>query len=242
MRRGNPACECRRKNVSMLKKSCLFLFALFVFSVVGVCSDLAAPSPVVLPKSDDHAVLPDGAYLISPYDNIIRSVSERAGNDWRLVSAIAYHESRFRPDVVSRRGARGLMQIMPSVARQFGVPQEEVADPVTNVWLANRLLDRIDSMLGLSASVPEQERMRLVLASYNAGIGHVADARRLARSRGENPDSWSVVARCLELKADPANYGAGAVRNGRFTGARQTRAFVADVMDRYDRYCRVAER
>lgn len=223
----------------MLKKSCIFLLFVFFLSAVGVYSDLAAP-PLPLPETDDHAVLPDGGYLISPYDNIFRSVSEQAGNDWRFVSAIAYHESRFRPDVVSRRGARGLMQIMPSVARQFGVPAERVADPSTNVWLANRLLGRIDTMLRLPASIPERERMCLVLASYNAGIGHVADARRLARSRGENPDSWSDVARCLKLKSDPTYYRLPAVRNGRFTGASQTRAFVSEVMARYDRYCRIA--
>lgn len=45
------------------------------------------------------------------------------------MSAIAYHESRFTPDITSRSGARGLMQIMPSVARQFDVPTEEVANP-----------------------------------------------------------------------------------------------------------------
>ena len=83
--------------------------------------------------------------------------------------------------------------------------------------------------------------MSLILASYNGGIGHVSDARRLARSHGENPDSWEVVARYLELKADPAYYEDEVVRCGRFTGYKQTRAYVDDVMKRYDRYCQVAK-
>lgn len=61
------------------------------------------------------------AHTISVYDELIRSVSEEEGYDWRLMSAIAYHESRFSPDIVSKRGAAGLMQIMPAVARQFNV-------------------------------------------------------------------------------------------------------------------------
>mgnify|MGYP002796809936 CR=1 FL=1 len=43
-----------------------------------------------------------------------------------LMSAIAYHESRFTPDITSRSGAKGLMQIMPSVARQFDVPAGDI--------------------------------------------------------------------------------------------------------------------
>ena len=76
----------------------------------------------------------EARYVISPYDHVIRNISEREGNDWRLMSAIAYHESRFKADIVSRRGARGLMQIMPAVARQFDVASEEaLLDPETNV-------------------------------------------------------------------------------------------------------------
>lgn len=44
---------------------------------------------------------------------------EKEGYDWRLISAIAYSESRFNPYVVSRKGAKGLMQVMPRVARQL---------------------------------------------------------------------------------------------------------------------------
>ena len=202
----------------------------------AAASELAAVEPT------DPAVLPLAeSYQISVYDNIIRRISGEEGNDWRLMSAIAYHESRFTPDIVSRRGAKGLMQIMPVVARQFDVPQEQLLDPETNVRLANLLLNEIASTLRLPASVPEKDRMSLILASYNGGIGHVSDARRLARSHGENPDSWEVVARYLELKADPAYYEDEVVRCGRFTGYKQTRAYVDDVMKRYNRYCQVAK-
>lgn len=198
--------------------------------------------PAADPSDGGLALFRERECVISPYDPLIRNVSEQAGNDWRLLSAIAYHESRFTPDIVSRRGARGLMQIMPVVARQFNVPADEVLDPETNVWLANQLLNRIDKILRLPAGVPFRDRMSLILASYNGGIGHVTDARRLARQHGENPDSWDVVSRYLRLKAEPEYYQSEVVRNGRFTGSRQTLAYVRDVMGRYDKYCRLAER
>ena len=78
--------------------------------------------------------------------------------------------------------------------------------------------------------------MSIILACYNGGVGHVADARRLAKSNGEDPNSWEVVARYLKLKADPAIYQSDLVRHGRFTGSRQTIAYVREVIERYDHY------
>ena len=104
------------------------------------------------------------------------------------------------------------MQIMPSVARQFDVPVERVSDPATNVWLANKLLAKIEASLRIPKEVSETDRMSIVLACYNGGIGHVADARRLASAHGENPNSWEVVARYLTLKAHPEYYENEVVR------------------------------
>lgn len=224
----------------MLKKTVLtfaFLFILTTFygfnAPLNASADragIAAAETVVAPK------------LISDYDGIMRSISEREGHDWRLMSAIAYHESRFTPDLTSRSGARGMMQIMPSVARHFDVPQERLGDVETNIWLANRLLSEIQRMLHLPAGVSAEDRMSLALAAYNGGIGHVNDARRLARAYGENHNSWEVVARYLTLKSRPEYYEHEAVRCGRFTGSGQTLAYVEDVMQRYDKYCRIAGR
>lgn len=182
------------------------------------------------------------SYTISIYDDLIRTVSEEEGFDWRLMSAIAYHESRFTPDIVSKQGAAGLMQIMPHVARQFNVSGDRIFDPETNVRLATQVLRRISSSLRFAPGTSEEDRMSIILASYNGGIGHVNDARRLARRHGENPDSWETVARYLMLKAQPEYYEQQGVNCGRFTGGRQTTAYVRDVMNRYDRYCRMTAR
>ena len=230
----------------MLKKTVLtFAFLTILTTFYGFNAQFSAPATdnaLDAEAAMDYSLLPEGSYLISAYDNLIRNISEQEGHDWRLMSAIAYHESRFTPDITSRSGARGLMQIMPSVARQFDVPVTEVSNPETNIWLANKLLSKIMSTLRLPEGISEKDRMSIVLASYNSGIGHVSDARRLAKLNGENPNSWEVVARYLSLKADPAYYESEVVKCGRFTGSRQTLAYVNDVIGRYDRYCRVAGR
>ena len=232
----------------MLKKTVLtFAFLTILTTFYGFNAQFSAPVTDDMLLDDDAAdfgssLLSDGEYVISAYDNVIRNISEKEGHDWRLMSAIAYPESRFTPDITSRSGARGLMQIMPSVARQFDVPTEEVANPETNIWLANKLMSKIMNTLRFPEGTPEKDRMSIILASYNSGIGHVNDARRLARLNGEDPNSWEVVARYLQLKAQPEYYENEAVKCGRFTGSRQTLAYVNDVIGRYDKYCRIAQR
>lgn len=175
-------------------------------------------------------------WIISSYDAMMRRIGEEEGQDWLLMSAIAYNESRFKEDLTSKQGAIGLMQIMPIVGRQFNVDKESIADPETNIRLAGKLLRQIEKTLKMSPSVPANDRISIILACYNGGIGHVCDARRLAKSNGENHNSWEVVARYLKLKADPTVYESELVRYGKFTGSRQTEAYVKEVMHRYDIY------
>lgn len=182
------------------------------------------------------------AGVISPYDHVMREVGEREGADWRLMAAIAYSESRFKPNVVSNKGAKGLMQIMPVVARQFGVSDDEVMNPEVNLTLAVKLLNKIETSMNIPANVPFNDRMSLVLASYNCGVGHVADARRLAVKYGMDPNSWDDVAYFLVKKSEPEYYGDEVVRNGVFRGSSQTLGFVESVMGRYSSYCTLAAR
>ncbi len=175
-------------------------------------------------------------WVISSYDEMMRRISEEEGQDWLLMSAIAYNESRFHSDLISKQGAIGLMQIMPIVGKQFNVAKENIVDPETNIRLAGKLLKQIDKTLKLAPTTSANDRLSIILACYNGGIGHVSDARRLAKSNGEDYNSWEVVARYLKMKADPAVYESELVRYGKFTGSRQTEAYVREVMKRYNLY------
>lgn len=177
---------------------------------------------------------------ISKFDNLMKRVGAEMGYDWRFMSAIAYCESRFKEGLVSKRGASGLMQVMPIVARHFKVPVSQIHHTETNVRLACRLLNESEQRLGFPENISERDRLCIILASYNAGLGHVMDARRLAKADGANPNSWSVVSKYLQLKADPAYYTRSEVKAGRFSGSKETLGFVKLAMSKYDEYCEVA--
>ncbi len=183
----------------------------------------------------------DISYTISPYDEVMQRVERESGIDWRLLSAIAHTESNFREDAVSRRGAAGLMQIMPHIGEHFGLTVEELMLPHNNVRTAAALLEEIDTMIQIPESVPFEDAMSLILACYNGGLGHVADARRLAKAHGGNMNSWKDVSHYLSLKNNPEYYQHEVVSYGKFAGSRQTIAYVRNVMNRYRRYCSIAE-
>lgn len=193
------------------------------------CGDAAGG---LLHRVDCNSRVPGG---ISVWDGLIREVGLREGVDWRLLSAIAYKESRFRHNVVSPSGARGLMQIMPVTARHFHVDQWRLADPEVNVTLAARLIRDIEHSLQFAEGTPDEDRLSIVLAGYNCGIGTVRDARRLAEAEGENPDSWAAVSHCLELMGD-SSYVCDSVRYRRFRGCGETFAFVDGVKRKYYNY------
>ncbi len=177
---------------------------------------------------------------ISVWDGMIREVGMREGVDWRLLSAIAYKESRFRHNVVSPSGACGLMQIMPVTARHFKIDQRRLSDPEVNITLAAKLIKSIDESLGFAEGTPDESRLSIILAAYNCGIGTVRDARRLARAEGENPDSWEAVSRCLALMGD-GDYMCDSVTYRRFSGYGETLAFVDGVKQKYYTYRKVVE-
>lgn len=174
---------------------------------------------------------------ISPYDDVIKRQAIKAGRDWRLVSAIAYSESRFKPNVVSKKGAMGIMQVMPAIARQFDIDPSEVMDAEINIEIALKLMDKIEKSLRFNSSTSDYDRMCIILACYNGGIGHVLDARRLAVKYGANPDKWENVANFLDKKSEEQYYTDETVGNGRFGGSTETLSFVQKVMNRYNHYC-----
>ena len=172
---------------------------------------------------------------ISEWDSLLRDIGEREGVDWRLLSAIAYKESRFDNSAHSRAGARGLMQIMPVTARHFNIDVHRLADPEVNATIAARLLKSIESTLGFDDGSKNDDKLSIVLAAYNCGIGTVGDARRLASAHGDNPDSWSDVAHYLTLMGDNS-FSCSKVTYRRFRGGDETLSFVDGVKRQYSIY------
>lgn len=170
---------------------------------------------------------------ISPYDDMFRSYANSLGWDWRLLAAICYIESRFDPQVVSWAGARGIMQIMPSTARAYGIEPDNLVDPQTSISLAAKILAALDKSLASKVADPE-ERKKFVLAAYNSGLAHIYDAITIARITGRNPEVWTGnVEEALLMKANPEYYNNPEVKYGYFRG-RQTTTYVIEVLDFYN--------
>lgn len=174
--------------------------------------------------------------LISEFDHIMRREAAKEELDWRWLSAIAYQESRFKSEVRSPKGAVGLMQVMPRVAKGFGVTVKEVENPEVNIAVAVKIIKKIQETLRFGANTPYAEQLKIILACYNGGIGHVIDARRLAVKHGANHNSWNELSKYLKIKGSPEYVNDVAVRNGAFNGD-ETINFVEKVMNKYAQYC-----
>ena len=89
---------------------------------------------------------------------------------------------------------------------------------------------------GFSEITDPQEKIKFTLASYNAGIGHVYDAQRLAEKYGKNPNVWEDnVAEYIRLKSDPEYYNDPVCKHGYLRGS-ETFNYVREVMERYNYY------
>lgn len=171
---------------------------------------------------------------ISRYDALFRQYATQCGWDWRLLAAQAYQESSFDSQAVSHMGAMGLMQLMPSTADDVGLSSSDVFVPQHNVRGATTLIRRLQSHYA-SIADPE-ERICFVLAAYNAGPGHIDDARTVAKSQGKDPDRWNGhVATIIPHMSKPAYYNLPQVRHGYFRG-EETDRYVSDILARHAFY------
>ena len=172
---------------------------------------------------------------LSPFDGLAKKYAVRYGQDWRLLTAQMYQESKFDPDAVSWVGAQGLMQIMPKTGEQLGF--RNLKDPEVSIHAGAKYMHRLLDRFG--REIPVKERIRFALASYNVGYGHLLDARHLAREQGWNPDRWfGQVEKAMRLLSQPAYYKRA--RYG-FCRGGQPVHYVENIQDLYDAYVAILE-
>lgn len=184
------------------------------------------------PQSAEIPPIRDGH--LSPYDLLFKKHAKNIGWDWQLIASISFQESRYNPNVVSWAGAEGLMGIMPNTAKALGVTPHELKDPDTGIRTGVDCLRRFRQ--GFSKITDPQEKIKFTLAAYNAGIGHVYDAQRLAEKYGKNPKVWdNNVAEYIRLKNDPEYYNDPVCKHGYLRGS-ETFNYVKEVLERYNYY------
>ena len=173
---------------------------------------------------------------ISHYDDIFKQYAIQCGWDWKLLAAQAYQESSFDPNAVSFMGAMGLMQLMPNTARQVGVSDSEVFVPQSNVRGAVKLINQLNEHY--SSITNADERINFILAAYNAGPGHIDDARKLARKYGKDANVWHGNVDAIVLRmSEPQYYNQPEVTHGYLRGS-ETYNYVQNIRALWDDYRR----
>lgn len=170
---------------------------------------------------------------ISQWDDQLKGASEAINWDWKLLASLVYQESRFDPDARSWAGAYGLMQVMPETGTHFGI--DITSSPSDNIKAGTKYIQWLHTIFDIKIPDPD-ERIKFILASYNAGPGHVLDAMNLAAKNGMDPVVWdNNVEIWLLRKSKPEYFNDPVVKNGYFRGTESVN-FVNEVLERYEHY------
>jgi membrane-bound lytic murein transglycosylase F len=129
------------------------------------------------------------------YQEMFEQVAEDFDMDWRLLAAVSYAESEWKPTATSPTGVRGMMMLTNATAKEVGVTNR--IDPLQSTRGGARYLKGI--LQSLPSGIAEADRIWFALAIYNIGSGHVDDARMLAERFGKDPNKWADIKDILPL-------------------------------------------
>lgn len=132
---------------------------------------------------------------LSRYEETFKLEADNHQLDWRLLAAIGYQESHWRPNATSPTGVRGLMMLTRITAKELGIKNR--LDPSASIKGGAKYFAKIRARI--PERIKEPDRTWMALASYNVGFGHLEDARILTQKDGKDPDQWLHVKEYLPL-------------------------------------------
>jgi soluble lytic murein transglycosylase-like protein len=178
-----------RLNVSAYE----FLGDHYRVQMAGGSASIAADEVVSIEPEEIFVAAPRMPLMDAPYGKLILAASQKYGVDADLVFSVIAAESNFKPRAISRRGAQGLMQLLPATAVRMGV--NNIFDPGDNIDGGTRYLRDLmklyegDLVLTLSAynAGPAAVQRYGHMPPYNETIAYVRAIRKtyeLRKSRG----------------------------------------------------------
>lgn len=198
-------------------------------------------------KSDDYCIIRQrfmhiydpfrkvSADFISPYDSLIKVQADSLGWDWKLLAAVIYHESRFKIEAESPKGASGLMQMVPESHKRL--TEEDIINPEKSISAGAHHLAKLYRRYDDAAN--KEERIKFTLAAYNAGVGRIKDCLNFADLRGVDRGYWeNIVDLIPEMRDSVLMSSIDTVKLGTFKGY-ETIEYVEKVMDIYEQYKRI---
>lgn len=135
-----------------------------------------------------HTVLPR-------YRNHFEKAANEHNINWTLLAAQAYQESHWRPGARSPTGVRGIMMLTLNTAKELEIKSR--LDPVQSILGGARYFKKLYQRI--PDEVQEPDRSWFSLAAYNVGMGHLYDARELAKRLQKNPNRWDSLSEVFPL-------------------------------------------
>jgi soluble lytic murein transglycosylase-like protein len=127
--------------------------------IAGGVVEVPVEEVVSIEPEDSFAPLPNPAAETAPFDEIVKAAATHYSVDADLIASVIAAESNFDPKAVSKKNARGLMQLLPETAARFGV--QNIFDPQQNIDAGTHYLRDL--------LVRYNNDLALALAAYNAG-------------------------------------------------------------------------
>lgn len=129
------------------------------------------------------------------YEKHFKQAAKKYDLDWRLLAAVGYQESHWRPRAKSPTGVRGLMMLTLNTASDMGVTNR--LDAKQSIYGGARYLAKM--IRRMPEQILEPDRTWMALASYNVGYGHLEDARKITEHMKKDPNKWIDVREHLPL-------------------------------------------
>ncbi|NKC12608.1 MAG: membrane-bound lytic murein transglycosylase MltF [Gammaproteobacteria bacterium] len=161
------------------------------------------------------------------FEQAFKAAGQTVDLDWRLLAALSYQESHWRPQAVSPTGVRGLMMLTRSTAKLVGVDNR--SDPLQSILGGAKYLRHLTDRV--APGIDAADRPWFALASYNVGPGHLSDARYLTEALGGDSRRWADVRAHLPLLEDPRWHSK--TRHG-FARGKEPVAYVANIRRYYE--------
>jgi membrane-bound lytic murein transglycosylase MltF len=125
---------------------------------------------------------------LTRYTPLFQKYGEMYDIDWLLIAAQSFQESRFDPDARSRIGAQGLMQLLPSTAKDMGIA--DISTPENNVHAGVKYLRWVMDRYFSEGDINDDDRVRFALAAYNAGPANIRRSRTSTTQLGYDASRW----------------------------------------------------
>lgn len=127
---------------------------------------------------------------VKQYKDVIQTYAEQYDFDWLLILAMAFQESGLDNSKKSNAGAVGIMQMLPSTAKDPNVDIPDVRKLENNVHAGVKYLRFLIDRYYSSEDIRQRDQIRFALAAYNAGPAKISSVRRMAREMGLDNNRW----------------------------------------------------